>query len=75
MLGLAGLTVASGKGSCAEYFGDVSGIIIVIDPDVGLVDAFVQYRDGVGHSRPYTYIHYAGMEAMCQAPALPDGFY
>jgi len=72
-LAIALLGLAQGKGPCEDYFGDVSGAVTVIDPDVGLTDASGPYCDGAGHARPCTFIHYAGLGTECISPGPPDG--
>merc|ERR1711907_530923 len=61
--------------SCEDYFGDVSGLVTVVDPTVGvpgLTDGSGAYCDANNVSRPCTFIHYAGLKTQCGTPAPPD---
>lgn len=62
---------------CEHYFGNVSGLVTVADPDIGVPgrphsDLSGKYCDTYGAQRPCTYIHYAGLHTQCQRPAPPD---
>jgi len=67
-----GLALVIGKGPCEDYFGDVSGLVTVVDVDVELDEAG-HYCDVAGHSRPCTWLHYAGLKTTCLSPGPEDG--
>jgi len=61
------------KGPCEQYFGDLSGVVTVSDPDVGHTSASSPYCESNGMSSPCIYMHLAGSANECQSPAPPDG--
>merc|ERR1712093_379991 len=66
--------VASEK-TCEDYFGDVSGVVTVVDPTLGVAgktDGSGEYCDANNVARPCSFIHYAGLETECVNPAPPD---
>jgi hypothetical protein len=66
---------ASEAKSCEDYFGDVSGVVTVVDPTLGVpgkTDGSGEYCDANNVSRPCSFIHYAGLKTDCGNPAPPD---
>merc|ERR1719329_1733712 len=58
---------------CEDYFGDMSGVVTVADPDVGHTSASSPYCESNGMSSPCIYMHLAGSANECQSPGPPDG--
>jgi hypothetical protein len=61
--------------TCSDYFGDVTGVVTVADPDIGVpgrTEGSGGYCDQNGAERPCTFIHYAGLSTACINPAPPD---
>jgi hypothetical protein len=61
--------------TCSDYFGDVTGVVTVADPDIGVpgrTEGSGAYCDQSGAARPCTFIHYAGLSTECVNPAPPD---
>jgi sugar lactone lactonase YvrE len=61
--------------TCEDYFGDVSGVVTVVDPTLGVpgkTDASGEYCDANNVSRPCSFIHFAGLKTECGNPAPPD---
>lgn len=68
-------TATADSKTCQDYFGDISGIVTVADPDLGIpghTDASGEFCDKFGAERPCTYIHYAGLKGPCANPTPPD---
>jgi hypothetical protein len=66
---------ASAAKTCEDYFGDVSGVVTVVDPTLGVpgkTDGSGEYCDANNVSRPCSFIHYAGLKTDCRNPAPPD---
>jgi len=83
------MSAKSAKVQCdgGDYFGDISGTVSVVDPDIGLVgvngrvvDPDVGTMDSQGYcdtvpslvGKRCTYIHYTGPTSSCVKPAPPD---
>jgi len=61
--------------TCEDYFGDVSGVVTVVDPTMGVAgktDGSGEYCDANNVARPCSFIHYAGLETECVNPGPPD---
>lgn len=61
--------------TCSDYFGDVTGVVTVADPDIGVpgrTDGSGGYCDQNGAERPCTFVHYAGLSTACINPGPPD---
>lgn len=74
LFGLATGIATETKPSCLHYFGDVSGLVTIVDPDVGLTDASSGYCDQGNVDTPCTYAHFVGGAIDgCISPGPPDG--
>ena len=69
VVAFVGLTLTTGKGTCQDYFGDVSGLVTVVD----VTDADGDDCSAAGHSSPCTWVHYGGLKTKCYPPGPADG--
>jgi len=68
-------TTTTAVKTCEDYFGDVSDLVTVVDPTLGVpgkTDGSGEYCDANNVARPCSFIHYAGLKTQCANPAPPD---
>lgn len=71
----AATCVGAAPTTCHDYFGDVDGLVTVVDPTLGVPgysEPSGAYCDQNGAEKPCTFIHYAGLNTKCIRPGPPD---